>query len=790
MELIIDNRVCDTDEQLAVSLTYDAATLSQPRSGQQGESLQIRLPSTPVNDRIFGLATDPCTGVRFNDTAHRGTLRCDGATLHSGTLRLLSAQTDPEGGYLVELTCGRAEWARQAASEMFNTLAIDFSARMSPTAIVQSWSNDSPVKFFPVHRDEYTPRLSSTDLLPVERLLSTDDYHPFISVAAVVEAIFAESGYTIESQFMAGDLFRSLYMSGAYVSRDTNAVRKNMDFLARRKTTAASTANSAGRVYASPFRTLNSVGNFVETVNPNDENDLGEPLTDAFSNNHCFALKEGEIQFTPTTSVTTGFEYHIRYITAHRILTRTRLRGFDSVYLGDGTQIELQLANRYTDRRAQIKPYFQYRAIVFNHVAGNSYRLTCTRNGAAGYVVGEFSSRSAALTTPTADTISSPQLLYKSAGSSTYTLYPGDWALYDGYIEETGQTEVEMTVRTNPVTVTPTSPKTFSTLYFYGAEEGMSFQLSRECTLRPDFSSAPGLNTQLSFQDVGRHSIRRIVVLEALQHLFNLCFYTDAETRKVYIEPRDDFFRLGGVVDWSEKIDLSHPIQLSDLAQEVEQVRLYKFREGDGAVRRLNATLEQPLGQWRMVNDSAAALEGEKSLVNPLFAPTVNETDHYPDAPSASIMQVGDRDDSDASDRWNFSPRIVRYCGMQPLPADEQWGFPSNGKSYPLAAFLREDADEGFTLGFEDRNGHPGLNRYYTTQAEEQRHGQYITLYLRLEPYEVENLFQIQRTVPCIASTFRLQIGEEKILCSLQRIEGYDPRQPSTRCVFVRQPNS
>ena len=789
MELMIDNRPCDIDEKQAVSINYDAGELSDIESGREGVSLQLQLPSTPTNDQIFRFAADPYTGSRFNDTAHRGALKCNGATLMTGYIRLLQSETGPEEAYIVELICGTAEWAQQAATEMFNTLGIDFSERLTPMSIVQSWTNDSPVKFFPVHRDDYTPELSSTELLPVERLLSADDYHPFIALSAIVEAIFSETGYTIESKFMKSEFFRSLYMSGAYVSRNTNAVRNHMDFFARRKTTAASTANSAGRVYASPFRILNSVGNFVETVNPNDTNDLGEPLTDVFSNNHCFTIKDGEIQFAPITSVTTGFEYHIRYITAHRILSRTRLRGFDSVYLGDGTDLELPLANRYVDRRDEIKPYFQYRAIVFDHTDGNAYRLTCTRDGSVGYVVGEFSSRTARMTTPAADAVSAPKLLYKPAGSSAYTVYPGDWALYDGYIEETGQTEVEMTIRTNPVTVTPSSPKTFSTIYFYGAEEGMSFQLSRECTLRPDFSSAPGLNTQISFQDIGRHSIHRIVVLEALQHLFNLRFYTDTEAKKVYIEPRDDFFKLGTPIDWSEKIDHTHPILLSDMAQEIERVRIYKFREADGAVRRLNNTLEEPLGEWHMINNSAATINREKSLPNPPFSATVNETEHYPNAPSASIMQVGDRDDSDASDRWNFTPRIVRYCGMHPLPENEQWGFPSNGTSYPLAAFLREDADEGFTLGFEDRYGHSGLNRYYTTQTEQQHRCQYITLYLRLEPHEIESLFQIQKSVPCIASNFRFQIGGESVLCTLQRIEEYDPRQPSTRCVFARQPN-
>lgn len=790
MKLTIDQIPCDLDPSQRIALDYDAQDLADVRSGNKGHALRLRLPATRTNDRIFGFAAEPYTGQRFNAAQHTAVLSDGEAKLLQGSVRLLSAayDSDPEG-YLIEIRSGTSEWARQAAAEMFNTLGISFSGRLTPTMIRQTWTNNTPVKFFPVCRDEYTPELSSVELIPVERFLSVDDYHPFISAATVVQTLFSEAGYTLESDFLNGEFFRSLYLSGAYSSRDTNALRNRMDFLARRTTTAATTANSDGRVYANPYKSINSVGNFVETVNPNDQNDLGETLTDVFSNKHCFTVEDGEIVFRPMTSVTVAFEYHIRYITDHRILDRNRLKGIDSFYLGDGTEVQGALANRYADRRNSTKPAFQYRAIVFNHTEGNSYRLTCTVNGTAGHAIGEFDSRSALVTTPSGSTVTAPVLLCKAAGSTTYTTYTGDWALYDGYIGETGQTEVEMTVRTNPVTVTPTSPKTFSTIYFYGAEPGMKFSLSRQCTLRPDFTGAPGLNTPISFEDVAWHRVRKWVVLDALRHLFNLRFYTDEETRTVYVEPADDFYRLGQTFDWSSRIDRSQPILLGDAAQDAERVRIYKYREADGAVTRLNATLEEPFGQWRLVNDSAAAIDRERSLANPFFSPTVSETECYADAPSALVLRVGDRDASDTADRSSFTPRIVRYCGMQPLPVGERWGYPSTGDSYPLAAFHRNDPDNGFTLCFEDRDGQQGLHRFYDTQAEQEKRCQHLTLHLRLEPCDIERLFQIQRLAPCIASTFLFRIGGEEVRCTLRRIEGYDPSAASTRCTFTRLPN-
>ena len=56
------------------------------------------------------------------------------------------------------------------------------------------------MKFFPIRRDEYPQRNSPTDLLPAQRLLTVDDYHPFLHVATLVETIFGEAGYRIESR--------------------------------------------------------------------------------------------------------------------------------------------------------------------------------------------------------------------------------------------------------------------------------------------------------------------------------------------------------------------------------------------------------------------------------------------------------------------------------------------------------------------------------------------------------------------------------------------------------------
>lgn len=140
------------------------------------------------------------------------------------------------------------------------------------------------------------------------------------------------------------------------------------------------------------------------------------------------------------------------------------------MYLGPGAEFRFELANRYRDLREAVAPNFTYRALVFDHLAGAQYRLTYTRNGVPGTVWTDFAARSAQVTTPASGTVADPVLLVRSG--SQWVAYRGDWALYNGYVGETGQTMVEVRLRTAAESVSPASPKYFNLIYFAGAEPG------------------------------------------------------------------------------------------------------------------------------------------------------------------------------------------------------------------------------------------------------------------------------------------------------------------------------
>ena len=453
MELTIDSKPCDLAGEPITVGGYAAAELADVEAAREGRSQEFTLPATPRNEALLGSARDPHTSGRFNASLHRAVLSAEGAKLLAGTVRLLKVSDE---GYRIEIREGGARWAKNAARRVFSALGIDYHARLLPSTVSASWTDDSPVKFFPIRRDEYPQQNSPSDLLPAERILSVDDYHPFLHVATLVETIFAEAGYRIESNFTSSPEFRSLYMSGAYPSRDTAALAARMGFYARRLAPATAQGNHLGRVSANPSTTANSVGNIVETATPQTLDTDGEPIPELCNNGNCFGFDKGRIVFTPTTEVSAGFEYYLKYTTDHRILTRERLRGFDSVYLGTGADMPFTLANRYEDRRPDISPGHRYLAIVFDHTDGAQYRLAYTKDGVAEALWTEFSARTAQVTTPASGTVADPVLLIRSG--TRWVRYAGDWALYDGYVTESGRTTVELRVRTAPERIAPASP--------------------------------------------------------------------------------------------------------------------------------------------------------------------------------------------------------------------------------------------------------------------------------------------------------------------------------------------
>lgn len=745
------------DRPIALTLAAPGAEVMEftPRT------LRITLTMDAVARAALGDIDDVHSAERFNATPRTARLEAEGCVIATGILSLEHVEQSVDGGWgtcHLLLTEPEPAWMSAARATMLRESAVAFDEVIGPQTIRESWTWEKPVRFLPVQRDTLLVDDGTlATAIASQRVLSVEDYHPFLHVATLLRAIVEGAGYTLVSDFVESEEFGQLHLSGAYPERDTALLHARLDFRATRSADIATTADHFGVVYADPHASLHSIGNLVDGASE-------------LNTGGVFGTDNGRSCFRPAAEVTLGFEYRLRYRTPYRIRSREELEGFNVVCLGEGVEHRFRLVNRFEDRRAQLTPGQNHLAVVFDHAAGSSYLL---RSG--GQTIASFAARSAPVTLPQTP-LAALELWHKAAGAADYAPSTLDWALYDGHIAEAGETLVEVTLRSAPERVTPANPKYFDGIYFAGAWEGARLTLLAATTLRPLFAANPALGSRIRFDDVAAHAIRQSKFVEAIAHLFNLRITTDELLKQVHIAPCDALQRSPARVDWRELTDPAHPVLLEEPGAGLAHLTRYAYRTGDDSATRYNADHDTRFGQWTARIESSLARQAEASAENPLFTPTLSVAGGYPEAPAAQWMQVGERADypADQHETLNFPAKIVRYLGLEPLPAGQLWGWPSHTARYPLAAFHLPGR---LTLCFEDRDGAAGLHRYYDAQYEALNHSRRITAWLRLRPRHIEALD--------FGATFRVRIGGQEVDCRLERIEGWSPRGGSAKCTFI-----
>ena len=778
--LYVDNRACDLDAMPAIPINFSTARLTSPKSQRLGREMELSLPSTPANDTIFGAAQDLHNARRFNSRHHTARIEVDLTTMFNGTLHLRDITTESSGErrYHVHIVEGGERWAKEAALRGIGDTGGGFSLPFTLETVRNSWKGDDAiVRFLPVHRDQRA-LVSSSTLQQIERLPMIDDYHPFFSVHQLVAEMFGQYGYAVHGNFMHDPLYTSLYISGKYPSSDTTHLRARLDFLARRKGAATATADSLGRVYASPSVVLHSVGNIVDTANPATIDEEGELMTDTFSTNDSFTIDEnGYARFRTPTAATVGFLLHLEYETDYRIATRDRLKGFDTIEALPASRLEFHIANHFIDRREEMVGGISYNVIIFNFVEGATYTLTVKDSSGKTLKTTALTSRSTIVSIPAGEglrcSLGAGVIGQSEVGES-------DWAMYDGYVKERGKSSIVVDLRIPSLDFKAGEGFAFNKIWFGGAEPDMALTLSKHCSLRPVFSLLPGYGTNVTLYDIANYPASQLDLMEALCQMFHLGIVAHDEDM-VRIEPLEHFYT-DTIYDWSDRVDYSSPITIADAGIREAQYQRLKYRSGDIASERYNKEHDTELGCWTTEIPLYGTLDTTKTHENPLFTTAVNTTSAFESAPSASVISMPDYDSSPNT------PHIVRYMGFCPLPEGERWSYPLNEGRYPLAAFhfAGNEQKAPFTLCFEDRDGARGLNHYHESRFESLRNQQVVSLQLRLTPTDIEQLFIFDGVTPSIFDTFRFTLNGESALYRLDAIEEFTPGQPSTRCRFTR----
>ena len=777
VEVLLDGMPCQLSEGYNLPkevFGLDVQATADVLSQREGRELKLHLPSTPQNDALLKMANDPCAGERFNEQKHEVEIKADGVTLIKG-VAVLVAMEHREGSmnYILRVREGGSDWINSAARTKLGE-ALEYSARLDGDTIMGSWGENAKVRFLPVCYDDYRAPYDQSSLYPPERVMTVADYYPFLSLYHLLEAAAQREGYELAGDWLQSKNFKYLLMSGRYPQAGEASVTRLKNFAgfeAGRTSTSTAQANSLGRVWLTSQVLTSSLGNVVQTTQ-------GEGL---YCNNGSLEISQRDgVVYRPATTQTVGFEYYLKYTTDYRIVSEKRLKCFDSIYLGEGCNMKFQVNNPFRNVRSKLYSNMEYLCMVFDHEPGARYRLMVNDATLSTVLVDDISEGSFRFVTPFANSTMTGQL-QKIDENGVAQNYTGEWVIYEGHVQEQGQTVVEMTVQSPPEVVTPAG-KVFNQLYMHGAEKGQEITLSAECRMRPVFTASPAFGSMLEFKDVAAHSMMLIEVVEAVQQMFNLRVYTDHVARRVYIMPRDEFYR-GDEHDWSRKVDLSQPIEMEDMAlNERDRFTLAYRMENDGAVSRFNASSESPFGEWTTEIASRATKAGEQRRVNPLFTPTIL-TQPYASASDALVMQVGDRD---ADQVGVVSARVVRYEGLASLDVGQRWGYPSYEQRYPLAAFHLPNR---VSLCFEDRDQMTGMHKYYDRELEQIARCSRVRLTLKLTPLEIASLAEWESEQANLRSTFVLNLWGQRATYYLDAVEGYDVATQSALCRFVRTEN-
>lgn len=827
MKIFIDNAEADLDQRTNVAISLSVASHTQLEASKTGYSKTITIPMTHRNMGIMGDSEQINSPGMFNRAEHTARVEHDGCTVIEGVPWLVESSCGGPGGgfYRLNIIGPGKKWVKYASETPLRTLDVEFGTTLGEQTIIESWTWDKPVRFLPVQRDGYGPDNVNDDLFDPLKILTYEDYHPFLHVRSIVEKVFANAGYRVESQFMSGLLFDSLYMSGNYVSVEAEALQEDMAFRAGRFVSATSTADYRGRVYANPYLNVNSVGNIVQTANPNEYRN-GVNVAWVYSVGECFRANGSHMEFKPTEAVSVAFEYSLYYTTAYRMKSRAELEGFDTVCLGDGQEHKFTLANPFADKRKEMKGGVSYNVTIFDHAAGQIYyilykRITNPDADPENLVAGDytqvatitFSERVNTISVSTAYPLADPTLYWLKTGMTGYEAYPYDWALYEGYVSDSGTREVEVVVRSSVERVLPSEPKTFYDIYFGGAKQGMSFTLGSRTTMRPIFSYGPSVGSAIGFPAVAAHSMNCLDLMNGIKQMFNLYFLTDQVTNTVYVEPRRDFYADGPVVDWSGRVDFSKPVVVSEPGADMYRTLSFGYAGGDAAVAEWNRNNGGAYGTWGAEVFNVQARDGEKSYVNSVFRASVNEKGALTTAPSALLLHAGGTEEEaeQSSGDLNFTPKIVRYLGMKTLPQGESWGWPGGGSSYPCVVFhyagdantytgssanplstFGEDVptlwQNGLSLCFEDRDGVAGLHGFWDGNITALNESKRVELSLVLHPEEVEAMLSPNSLGRDFRALYRLTIYGESALFRLEEVCDYNPAAGgSTRCVFIKE---
>lgn len=827
MRLFIENiEIKDFDITTELAVTFTHAVVTKIEGTDTGYTKTLKVPITPETRRKFGFPDDLHIINFFNQKGYLAKVEDEGIVVASGTcfLQRVESNYNSASYYHINIIGGGLEWSINQRTNYQSQIKLDFEQTFNEQSIIDSWNGENTLcRWIPVLR---APFSYIENRERITRKMEIWDYHPFINVKAALIQIFKDGGYDVVSKFIDDGGMDELYMSGTLNKADVDDQKKNWDFYAGRFLGNELKAQTS-HIMIFGSNDSDNKGTIVDTANPDEPLVISGPGGDSYyvsgafdnGNNGEGAVSinsNGVITFAPNSEVSIGFLLKLYYKTQVIFNRYDTSEGryyvepicYSKILLG-GTQSDINIPEALYKYNSNYRKagYMWYLDGYPRYYLLNGNR---TQEDETDIAVIEFDSYDydgLRLTINTARvgyddekyyTIQGKYALIKKPdpnASDSHRIYVGNNIAPSGEIPKGEYPAVmrvyycknSLDIETNielPVRKTEAGQqRIISNLMFTrnileASPVELDFELYSGTNLTPLFPiTGIGIGDIITPESVLSNQLMQLELLNSVKHLFNLNIYTDVLRKIAFIEPKWNFYT-GPMVDWSDKLDLSKPIDIEELGFDISRIFTLGYSSPDYSVENYNDENNTDLGTYNTEIKNVFAKKERNPHTNVMFQASIIKNGSYPNAPSAKLLHVNS--DSNTNMVVNFDTRIVKYEGLKDLPEGESLEFPSNNK-YPQISFIEAG------LCFEDRDGVQGLHKYYDNSVENYNRSKRITAYLHLKSKDVETFARQNRLQKDLRATFVLEIDREKVYCRLESINDFKGDGRSTKCVFIKK---
>ena len=177
--------------------------------------------------------------------------------------------------------------------------------------------------------------------------------------------------------------------------------------------------------------------------------------------------------------------------------------------------------------------------------------------------------------------------------------------------------------------------------------------------------------------------IKQIDFIKGIAHAFNLQMTTNSESKIVYIEPFNNFYKgLKDAIDWTHKLDRSKAISDKWLKTDLKRIMTFKYKSDDADAKvkyrgeKFFNDIQDEYPYRETLPDTFE--KGETTFENPFFAGTYNAKDNdttgIPNVDTAYsaclwIENVSSNDEGRPDKGFGFIPRLLYWNKYSPAGA-------------------------------------------------------------------------------------------------------------------------